>query len=181
MARIAKLEKDIATYTADLKKLQERTSTIEAAIKDLEKKILEIGGAKLLAQRSKVDGIKLHLGLANDEITKAEVAKKRAQNDVARLTASLDTNIISQKELEEELEKLDGELKEVREYVANLSANVAKAKEAEETMAEDLQKLKEELDETLELVQGFIQREVWFLSHQVSIGADKQIFVDRPN
>ncbi|KAK0434825.1 RecF/RecN/SMC N terminal domain-containing protein [Armillaria borealis] len=165
MTRIAKLEKDIATYTADLKKLQERSSTIEAAIKDLEKKILEIGGAKLLAQRSKVDGIKLHLGLANDEITKAEVAKKRAQNDVARLTASLDTNIVSQQEVEEELEKLDGELKEVRD------ANVAKAKEAEETMAEDLQKLKEELDETLELVQGFIQREAE-LKHKAQVAKE---------
>ncbi|KAK0501017.1 RecF/RecN/SMC N terminal domain-containing protein [Armillaria luteobubalina] len=171
MSRIAKLEKDIGTYTADLKKLQERTSTIEAAIKDLEKKILEIGGAKLLAQRSKVDGIKLHLGLANDEITKAEVAKKRAQNDVTRLTASLDANLVTQKELVEELEKLDGELKEVREYVANLSANVAKAKEAEETMAEDLQKLKEELDETLELVQGFIQREAE-LKHKAQVAKE---------
>ncbi|KAG7451885.1 uncharacterized protein BT62DRAFT_1071090 [Guyanagaster necrorhizus] len=159
VTRIAKLEQDIATYTADLKKLQERSSTIETAIKDLEKQILEIGGAKLLAQRSKVDGIKLHLGLANDEITKAEVAKKKAQNDVAKLTASLDSNLVSQKEAEEELEKLDSELQEVRAYVTDLSAKVAKAKDAEETMAEDLQKLKGELDETLELVQSFIQRE----------------------
>ncbi|KAK0209223.1 RecF/RecN/SMC N terminal domain-containing protein [Desarmillaria ectypa] len=171
VTRIAKLEKDIATYTADLKKLQERSSKIEAAIKELEKKILEIGGAKLLAQRSKVDGIKLHLGLANDEITKAEVAKKKAQNDVARLTASLDTNLVSQKEVEEELEKLEAELEEVRAYVANLSAKVAKAKEAEDTMAEDLQKLKEELDETLELVQGFIQREAE-LQHKAQIAKE---------
>ncbi|KAK0465948.1 RecF/RecN/SMC N terminal domain-containing protein [Desarmillaria tabescens] len=171
MTRIAKLERDIATYTADLKKLQERSSTIEAAIKELEKRILEIGGAKLLAQRSKVDGIKLHLGLANDEITKAEVAKKKAQNDVARLTASLDTNLVSQKEVEEELENLDAELEEVRAYVANLSAKVAKAKEAEDTMADDLQKLKEELDETLELVQGFIQREAE-LKHKAQIAKE---------
>ncbi|KAK0504192.1 hypothetical protein EDD18DRAFT_1457261 [Armillaria luteobubalina] len=171
MTCIVKLEKDIGTYTADLKKLQQRTSTIEAAIKDLEKKILEIGGAKLLVQRSKVDGIKLHLSLANDEITKGEVAKKRAQNDITRLTASLDANLVMQKELQEELEKLDGELKEVREYVANLSTNVAKAKEAEETMAEDLQKLKEELDETLELVQGFIQREAE-LKHKAQVAKE---------
>ncbi|KAK0477734.1 hypothetical protein EDD18DRAFT_1377973 [Armillaria luteobubalina] len=178
MTCIIKLEKDIGTYTADLKKLQQRTSTIEAAIKDLEKKILEIGGAKLLVQHSKVDSIKLHLGLTNDEITKGEVAKKRAQNDITRLTASLDANLVMQKELQEELEKLDGELKEVREYVANLSTNVAKAKEAEETMAEDLQKLKEELDETLELVQGFIQREAE-LKHKAQVA--KEAFQEKHN
>ncbi|KAK0477149.1 RecF/RecN/SMC N terminal domain-containing protein [Armillaria luteobubalina] len=171
MTCIIKLEKDIGTYTADLKKLQQQTSMIKAAIKDLEKKILEIGGVKLLVQRSKVDGIKLHLGLANDEITKGKVAKKRVQNNITRLTASLDVNLVTQKELQEELEKLDGELKEVREYVANLSTNVAKAKEAEETMAEDLQKLKEELDETLELVQGFIQREAE-LKHKAQVAKE---------
>ncbi|KAK0482937.1 hypothetical protein EDD18DRAFT_1433060 [Armillaria luteobubalina] len=170
MTRITKLEKDIGTYTMDLKKLQQQMSTIEAAIKDLEKKILKIGGVKLLVQCSKVDGIKLHLCLANDKITKGEVAKKRVQNNITRLMASLDANLVTQKELQEELEKLDGELKEVREYVANLSTNVAKAKEAEETMAEDLQKLKEELDEMLELAE---------LKHKAQVA--KEAFQEKHN
>ena len=34
--------------------MKDRTFVIETAIKDLEKKILDIGGAKLLTQRSKV-------------------------------------------------------------------------------------------------------------------------------
>ena len=55
LARIASLEEDIATSTEELNELQERTASIEADIKALEKKILEIGGARLLSQKSKVD------------------------------------------------------------------------------------------------------------------------------
>ena len=61
-------------------------------IEDLEQKILDIGGARLLTQKSKVDGIKLHINLANDEITKAEVAKAKAEKHSAKLDASINTN-----------------------------------------------------------------------------------------
>ena len=62
---------------------------IEQDIKDLERKILEIGGSKLLTQKSKVDGIRVHIG---HEITKAEVAKNKAEKDATKLQGTLATD-----------------------------------------------------------------------------------------
>ncbi|KAG2336745.1 hypothetical protein BDR05DRAFT_953125 [Suillus weaverae] len=49
-----------------------RLALSEAAIEVLEKKILKIGGSKLLKQKSTVDGICWLYQLANEEVTKAE-------------------------------------------------------------------------------------------------------------
>jgi structural maintenance of chromosome 4 len=45
IARISALEKEIAAATSQLEELQKKSGVIEKAIKDLEKKILDIGGA----------------------------------------------------------------------------------------------------------------------------------------
>ena len=54
LARMAKLDDEIASSEAELEKLKKKAGVVEKAIQDLEKKILDIGGAKLLTQRSKV-------------------------------------------------------------------------------------------------------------------------------
>jgi structural maintenance of chromosome 4 len=41
----------------------------------------ELESSRLLEQKSKVDGLKLHINLTNDEITKAEVMKAKAERD----------------------------------------------------------------------------------------------------
>ncbi|KAH9950960.1 RecF/RecN/SMC N terminal domain-containing protein [Amylocystis lapponica] len=138
--RIAELEKRVRELkncysTEELEGLQERTGSIEQEIKALEKKILEIGGARLLSQKSKVDGIRLHIGLANDEITKAE-------------------------EVNAELQGLDEEINEVKELVKQIQEKVDAAQQAADNSKEDLQKLKEELDERTEEIQAFRQKEM---------------------
>lgn len=102
IARISSLEKEISSSTSQLEELQEKSGAIEQAIKDLEKKILDIGGARLLTQKSKVEGLRLHINLANDEITKAEVAKAKAEKDSAKLDGTIETNRASLGEAENE-------------------------------------------------------------------------------
>ena len=83
------MDKEIASSSTDLEKLKKKASVVEKAIQDLEKKIIEIGGSKLLAQKSKVDGIKTHINIAMDELTKAEVAKAKAEKDLVRYTKNI--------------------------------------------------------------------------------------------
>jgi len=74
-----------------LKSSKKNRAPSEKAIKDLEKKIL--GNWKVpsfLTQKSKVDGIRLHINLANDEITKAEVAKAKAEKDSVKYDATIE-------------------------------------------------------------------------------------------
>lgn len=127
---------------------------------DLEKKILEIGGAKLLTQKSKVDGIRLHINLANDEITKAEVAKAKAEKDSVKLNGSIEANTTALEEVDAELEDLNVQLQELVQYVTELQTKVEAAQSAAENSKEDLENLKAELDTKNEEIQAFRQHEV---------------------
>jgi structural maintenance of chromosome 4 len=159
-SRISALETEVASASHSLQELQQRATTIEEAIKSLEQKILDIGGARLLTQKSKVDGLKLHINLANDEITKAEVAKQKAEKDSAKLAKSIETNQESLSEAEKELEDLSQQVAECAQYVEEIKAKVDDAKAAEENSKEDLEKLKGELDDKTEQIRGFKKKEV---------------------
>ncbi|KAI6012790.1 RecF/RecN/SMC N terminal domain-containing protein [Pisolithus orientalis] len=132
VARIDALEREISSSTKEFEQLQAKSGTIESAIKDLEKKILEIGGSRLLKQKSTVDGIKLHINLANDEITKAEVAKAKAEKD--------------------ELDELTQQLAEVAEYLTELKSK--------EHSKDDLEDLKTQLETKREEIKKFREKEM---------------------
>ena len=140
--------------------MQERTASIEEDIKKLEKKILEIGGARLLSQKSKVDGIRLHINLANDEITKAEVAKAKAEKDASKLHHTIETNSANLEEVQGELEDLNEQLEECTQYVNEIRSKVEAAQMAAENSKDDLESLKAELDEKSEQIAGFKKKEV---------------------
>ena len=160
LARISRLEQEIAKANDALEKLKEQSSRIDQDIKNLEKKILDIGGSRLLTQKSKVDGIRLHINLANEEITKAEVAKSKAEKDAAKLEKAVNTNTKALEAIEAELEELDEQMARLVEYVAKLKENVENAQSAAENSKEDLETLKVELDAKEEQIAAFRQREV---------------------
>lgn len=160
VSRITSLEREIAAAESELESLQSRSGTIEEAIKALEKKILDIGGSRLLAQKSKVDGLKLHISLANDEVTKAEVAKAKAEKDSVKLQNPIAGNRRALTEIEAELEKLNELLQEVKDYVADIRAKVEAAQAEVENSKDDLENLKVELDEKTEEIQAFRAKEV---------------------
>jgi structural maintenance of chromosome 4 len=160
VSRIDALDESIASAEEELAELKQGSAAIEQAIKDLEKKILDIGGSKLLAQKSKVDGIKLHINLANDEITKAEVAIESDQRKAKKLEGTITSNEASLEEVQAELEELTEQLAEVTDYVEQLRSKVADAQTAAENSKDDLDNLKAELDEKMEHIQAFRQKEV---------------------
>ena len=160
VARISVLDAEITSATNQLEQLQSQSGTIEQAIKALEQKILDIGGAKLLTQKSKVDGIKLHINLANDEITKAEVAKAKAEKDASKLEIALETHTSEFADAEAELKQLNDQLREVADYVAEIRSKVEAAQTAAEYSKDDLENLKTELDEKTEEIQEFRKKEV---------------------
>ncbi|KAI9566365.1 RecF/RecN/SMC [Boletus coccyginus] len=160
MARIEVLEGEIATATAELEDLQAKSGKIEDAIKELEKKILEIGGSRLLKQRSTVDGIKLHINLANDEITKAEVAKAKAEKDAVKHASAIAGNAAAVAEADEEIKQLETQLKEVNEYLEELNEKVEAARAAAENSKDDLDTLKTQLEAKREEIQEFRKKEM---------------------
>lgn len=160
LARISALETEISASQVALDKLQGKTAQIEQDIKDLEKKILDIGGSKLLTQKSKVDGIRLHISLANDEMTKAEMSKKKSEKDTVKLDNNLTTNKADLEVVEAELVELVKTVEELNAYVSDLKEEVENAQTAEENSKEELKKLKKGLDEQEECIAEFRKREV---------------------
>ncbi|RDB19364.1 Structural maintenance of chromosomes protein 4 [Hypsizygus marmoreus] len=160
LSRISTLDAEIASSTEELKELQTKSGKIENAIKDLEKKILDIGGARLLTQKSKVDGIKLHITLANDEITKAEVAKAKAEKDSVKLDSSIKSNTTAVEDVDTELKELNGQLEQLETYVTELRTKVEAAQTAAENSKEDLDELKTELDAKDQEIEAFRRKEM---------------------
>lgn len=164
LARIATLESQIAASTEELEELEERKAIIDAEIKVLEDKILGIGGSRLLTQKSTVDGILLRLQLATDEITRAEVAKTKAEKDLTKLEKSLRSNNESLVIVGNDIEKLDKQLGSCQECMEDISTKVEQARIAEESQKEDMDRKQSELDKQIEAVQAFRQREVCTLA-----------------
>ncbi|KAG6864805.1 hypothetical protein C0991_007028 [Blastosporella zonata] len=160
LTRVKALEGEIASATEELEDLQEKSAKVENAIKDLEQKILDIGGSRLLKQKSTVEGIKLHITLANDEITKAEVAKAKAAKDSTRFDVAIKANTDGLEEATSELAELDGTLGELTTYVTDLRAKVEDAQDAANAQKEDLDKLKAEVDAKDEEIAEFRKKEM---------------------
>jgi structural maintenance of chromosome 4 len=162
------LDQNITEATAQMDELESDKAAIDNQIKVLEKKILDIGGARLLTQKSKVDGFKLHINLANDEITKAEVAKTKAENDVRKLEKLITGNTESLDEVKQDMQSLEEELEDCVQYLEELRSKVADAQTAAENSKDDLENLKAELHEKTEHIQAFRAKEVEMQTHTAS-------------
>lgn len=168
-ARIKALEAEIVDAEKELAKVKAKAGEIEDEIKALEKKILDIGGSKLLAQKAKVDGIKLHLQLASDEITKAEVAKARAEKDLKKLSSSLKAHEASLAEADKEVSELEEQWAECARVLKEMREKVEEAQAAAEAAKEDLDGIKQELDEKQAKLRKFREKEVRLVGNVSSL------------
>lgn len=146
--------------TAELEKLRAKSSTINEQIKDLQNKILEVGGVKLRAIQSKVITTKGLLDLANESITKAEVGQAKAERDAEKLAKSIEANKGKLEEADAELEAVEGDLQACTADLNVLREKVQEAVDASTDVQEALAQSKAELDEKTEGINGFRALEV---------------------
>lgn len=158
--RIAALGREVERGERELQKLTRDSAAIEQAIKDLQEKILEVGGVRLRAQKSKVDGIRQMLDLENDKITKSEVHLAKARKDSEKYTKSLESNEEALETSSEVLEQLQNELGIVRSDVAGVQKSVDAANARFDAAKDELEVIKSELEEKLEHTREFRKIEV---------------------
>ncbi|KAG8929532.1 hypothetical protein FRC02_005473, partial [Tulasnella sp. 418] len=158
--RISQLDAEIATATKELDKIQKSASAIESEIQSLQNKILDIGGVRMRSQKSKVDGIKEMIDLANEQLTKAEVGKSKSEKDSERLTAAIASAEKQLEELKEELDELESVLAACLEDMNGLKEKVELAQEVAEKHSQELEEMKAELDERKALINKFREREM---------------------
>jgi structural maintenance of chromosome 4 len=158
--RQKRLQKDVESATATLDELRGKAAGISAEIAALEQKILDIGGTRLLKQKSAVDGLNLRIKLAHDEITKAEVAEGKAEKDAARHGEAIAANTAALAEVAQELEEAEAALETLHDFLSELRENVKLAQAAKDEQEEAMDKLRAKLAKKTEQIQEFRQKEV---------------------
>jgi structural maintenance of chromosome 4 len=153
--RIKQLDAEIASLTKDANKLREKSSGINDEIKELQNKILEVGGVKLRAIQSKFMTPKGLLDLANDAITKAEVGQAKAQHDVEKLQRAIAANTTKIEEVDTELASVEGDLKAISDDLATLRQSVEEAQDSSVDVKEQLAESKAKLDEASTEINAF--------------------------
>jgi structural maintenance of chromosome 4 len=143
------LEKTIVALEKDVSKLRSETEGIEAAIRELQDKIMEIGGVRLRGQKAKVDGIKEQIkslverrDAAEIDQTKADKAKKKHEKAQADATAEL-------AKIADDLAKVEEEVQAQKDSSGNsaLRRQADEAKEALEYKKEELNEMKADFDQ----------------------------------
>ena len=124
---------------------------------------MEIGGAQLLRQKSKVDGNKPHINIANEDITEAEVAMAKAEKDSMKPKSFMRTDSAALEEVITELADLDGQLETLMMFVLELRKKVETARTAADNSKEDLDSLKVESDARDQEIEAFRKKEVYFI------------------
>lgn len=153
--RIKQLDAEIASLTKNANTLREKSSGINEEIKELQNKILEVGGVKLRAIQSKFMTTKGLLDLANDAITKAEVGQAKAQHDVEKLQKAIAANTAKVEEVDAELESVEGDLKAISDDLATLRQSVEEAQDTSVDVKEQLAESKAKLDEASTEINAF--------------------------
>jgi structural maintenance of chromosome 4 len=153
------LQQDIEASSSALEQLQEKASVINADIQALQKKILDIGGSKLMKQKSDVDSLRTQIQLANDEITRAEVIKNKAEKDVGKFETAIASNTDALETADDELAQLETQLDECQQFLTDLRTKMEEAQTAADNSKEDLKSLKTELDAKTEEIQEFRRKE----------------------
>jgi structural maintenance of chromosome 4 len=159
-SRIKQLKKEISSLESEVAKLREKSSGISDQIKELQNKILEVGGVKLRAIQSKVTVTKGLLDMANESITKAEVGQAKAQRDIEKLNKALESNKVKIEEAEAEAEVVDGDLAACTADLNVLREKVQEAMDASTDVQEALAEAKAELDEKSGHINAFRALEV---------------------
>ncbi|TXT13312.1 hypothetical protein VHUM_00679 [Vanrija humicola] len=158
--RIKTLDAEIATLTAEADKLRSKSSGINEQIKELQNKILEVGGVKLRAIQSKFANTKGLLDLASEAITKAEVGQAKSIRDAEKLEKAIQANTAKVEEAQGELDVVEGDLQACSADLAIIREKVQEAQDASIDVQEALAQSKADLDEASTEVNAFRKLEM---------------------
>ncbi|KAL1408278.1 Structural maintenance of chromosomes protein 4 [Vanrija albida] len=158
--RIKTLDSEIASLTAEADKLRSKSSGINEQIKELQNKILEVGGVKLRAIQSKFANTKGLLDLASEAITKAEVGQAKSIRDAEKLEKAIQANTAKAEEAQGELDVVEGDLQACSADLAIIREKVQEAQDASIDVQEALAQSKADLDEASTEVNAFRKLEM---------------------
>ncbi|KAF9401504.1 Structural maintenance of chromosomes protein 4, partial [Podila epigama] len=160
LARMKQLSKKIEELRAEKAEIKKNAELIEGKIKDLQNKILDAGGVKLRAQKSKIEGLREQIEALGDRTTKTKVAKSKAEKDIAKLGNQIAKHEKELADISEELELLEHAIKEKSQEATGIRKRAEEAKQIMEDKKEEMEEMKQELDEKVKVINKIRTAEV---------------------
>ncbi|KAG0214660.1 hypothetical protein BGX28_001698 [Mortierella sp. GBA30] len=160
VTRMKQLAKKATELQAEVASIKKNAQTIEEKIKDLQNKILDAGGVKLRAQKSKADGLKEQIEALGDKMTKTKVAKNKAEKDVVKLGTQIAKHEKELAEVSVDLEKLEQEIKEKTQEAAGIRKKVEDIKQNMEEKKEEMEEMTQELNSRVQVINKIRTEEV---------------------
>ncbi|KAG6052319.1 hypothetical protein E4U39_000044 [Claviceps sp. Clav50 group G5] len=145
--RIVALEKGISKLNAEIEQLRSETASVEAEIKALQDKIMEVGGEKLRSQRAKVDGLKAEINTNTEEMSNAEVRRVKTEKKKIKLAQDITKANTDHELAAQDLQGLEGDVSNQGEKAQELKAQVKEAETLLGSKREQLRAFKQELDD----------------------------------
>ncbi|CAG8592645.1 10545_t:CDS:10, partial [Ambispora leptoticha] len=158
--KMQQLQSAISKLTQELENLKTHPALIEQEIKDLQQKILDVGGGKLRSQKAKVDEIKEQIDSHNDRITTLQVSKTKAEKDIIKLQNSIEKSENEAEELSLEIKQLEEEMQEKTLESREIRQKARQSEDLMEKRREELEKIQRELDSKTEIINKIRTAEV---------------------
>jgi structural maintenance of chromosome 4 len=162
LARHDEVKKLIMKNGNEIQALMESAAEIEAVIKDLQEKILEVGGVKFRSQKAVVDGIQEQISTQKDRIAKLKVEKASRERNMGKLNSAIESKGKEVEDLDTEMNNIKSTLDSQLASAASVRAEVTEAKNLlldKETLMENL---KEKIDSNTEVVNEIRRNAVSF-------------------
>ncbi|KAF9958569.1 hypothetical protein BGZ70_009140 [Mortierella alpina] len=160
VAKMKQLAKKATELQAEVLSIKKNTQSIEGKIKDLQNKILDAGGVKLRAQKSKADGLKEQIEALGDKMTKTKVAKNKAEKDVVKLGAQIAKHEKELAEVSVDLETLEQEIKDKTLEAVGIRKKVEEIKQTLEEKKEEMEEMTQELNSRVQVINKIRTEEV---------------------
>ncbi|KAI9033329.1 hypothetical protein DFJ74DRAFT_176515 [Hyaloraphidium curvatum] len=158
--RMKELSKQMAGHEQEIATLKKSSSKIEDGIKELQEKIMEVGGVRLRSQQAKVDGMNSQIDALNDQATKLKVSQAAAEKNIQKARKAVEK---SEQELEETNTKrteIETEKEQKTQIAIAVKARCEEAQKLMDVKKAQLDEIKVEVDEADNAIKKLRKMEV---------------------
>ncbi|KTW26551.1 uncharacterized protein T551_03468 [Pneumocystis jirovecii RU7] len=149
-----KKKKDLENDVIDLEKENEVTrrnmAGIEQEIKQLQDRIMEIGGIRLRTQKAKVDSLQDQLNTIHDRITNADVSKIKKEKDKIKFEKAINDSKDELRTIELQLSDVKADISKKSKLIDSIRSKTGKIQEEINEKTDELAEIKLKLNKEID-------------------------------
>lgn len=179
------LAKQIAAFKDEELALRESTEKINGAIREIQQRILQIGGDELRRQNTRVKDVQDQISAMNDMIASINGQYKTHEKSLKKSRATSDKFEAEMREIEDELAAIQADIDQKTTMAADVQDRCQQAEQLAEEKKDKLVELKAGLDAQSEALNAVREKKVnnhfyiaYFKQHQQKPAAAVQVEIE---